>query len=111
MTPFTRGHPLPGAACDYVSDAILSLSSPPIVRCFGALLARMPRMGALVSVLALTAAASPLLRRAGSASDDGGAAQPVELMSQEEVKALHANFTRARELQTTPAGTVLIPSA
>jgi hypothetical protein len=30
----------------------------------------------------------------------------MELMSREEVAALHANFTRARELQTAPAGEV-----
>ncbi len=72
----------------------------------------MPRARALVAVLALAAAAaSPLLRRASSANDDGGTAPPVELMSHEEVMALHANFTRARELQTTPAGIVLTPSA
>ena len=29
-------------------------------------------------------------------------------MSPEEVAELHANFTRARELQSTPAGTVLV---
>ena len=104
---------IPGAASNYASGALLSLNSPPILRRFGALPARMPRARALAAALALATAtaASPLLRRAGSANDDGGATPLAELMSHDEVMALHANFTRARELQGAPAGTVLTVGA
>ena len=66
---------------------------------------------AALALAAAATAAPPSLRRAGGARDDGDAshegAPPVEIMSHEEVEALHANFTRARELQGAPAGTVL----
>ena len=35
----------------------------------------------------------------------------LEIMSPEEVAALHANWTRARELQTAPDGVQLTPGA
>ena len=55
---------------------------------------------ALVAALAASAAAATSLR-SGAARDAGR----LEIMSHEEVMALHANFTRARELQTAPVGT------
>jgi hypothetical protein len=53
---------------------------------------------------AVAAAAAPALRPPPGARD-ASATHAVELMSHEEVMALHANFTRARELQSVPVGT------
>ena len=57
-----------------------------------------------VVVLLATALALGAAAQRSAAADEQ---RHVELMSKEEVMEMHANFARARELQTVPVGTVL----
>ena len=61
-----------------------------------------------VVVLLATALALGAAAQRSAAADEQ---RHVELMSKEEVMEMHANFARARELQTVPVGTVLTVGA